>query len=309
MVDAAPRPRVTVCVVTYRHEAFIAECIASVLAQDADADVHVLIGDDCSPDGTAGVVERLMARFPGSITYFRHAQNMGPTANYRFLIERADGDFIAHLDGDDVWLPGKLARQLASMRKHPAASASFTNALVFDGEGEGKSLGFFSNALDGLLDMDALLRRGNFLNHSSLLYRACHKGAVLALPEPFLDYHIHVALCRQGPIIYNSAVLAGYRFNTATSVIRTTNDVVREQYWLALRDGLGSATPAIRPMACADFLRRVAFRAVRVRKLSLFTTWWRRCLSEVGVSAWSVGVALAYCVAAEAARQCIDGMP
>jgi glycosyltransferase involved in cell wall biosynthesis len=304
--QARPRPHVTVCVVTYRHEAFLADCVGSVLAQDVDADIHVLIGDDASPDGTPGVVKALESRFPGRITYFRHERNLGPAGNQRFLIERADGDFIAHLDGDDIWLPGKLRAQLRLLESSPRAVASCTNALVFDGDGQ--PVGFFSNARSGDFDLNDLLRRGNFLNHSSLLYRAEHKGAVLAIPEPFLDYRIHISLCRLGPMAYSAAVLAGYRYNVSTSVIRNTNSVIREQYWEAVQDALPDVSAATRRQACADFLRRVAFRAVRLRDHTLFAQWWHTCREASGASAWRLGASLTYSIAMEALRQTVAGV-
>lgn len=300
-----PRPRVSVCIVTYRHEAFIADCVGSVLAQDAEADVHVLIGDDASPDGTQAVVDTLVAQFPGRITYFRHEKNLGPAGNHRYLLERADGDFIAHLDGDDIWLPGKLRGQLRALAERPGAAASCTNALVFDGDG--RPLGFFSNARSADLGMEALLCRGNFLNHSSLIYRAEHKAAILAIPEPFLDYRIHITLCRRGTIAYSASAMAGYRHNAATSVIRNTNDVIREQYWEAVLDGLGDVSPATRRHACADFLRRVAFRAVRVRDRSLFSRWWATCRSAAGAPAWRLAASLAWNIAGECVRQGASG--
>jgi glycosyltransferase involved in cell wall biosynthesis len=289
--------------VTYRHDAFLADCVGSVLTQDVEADLHVLIGDDASPDGTRGVVEALKERFPGRITYFRHEQNLGPSGNHRFLIERADGEFIAHLDGDDIWLPGKLRTQLRLLEASPHAVASCTNALVFDGDGQ--PIGFFSNARSGEFGLADLLCRGNFLNHSSLVYRAEYKAAVLAIPEPFLDYRIHISLCRRGPMAYSAGVLAGYRYNASTSVIRNTNDIVREQYWEALLDGLPDVPAATRQRACADFLRRVAFRAVRLRDRTLFAKWWRTCREASGVSAWRLAVSLVNNVAAEALRQSV----
>jgi hypothetical protein len=71
----------------------------------------------------------------------------------------------------------------------------------------------------------------------------------------------------------------GYRYNTVGSVIRTTNEVVREQYWEAVRDGLTNVSDETRARACADFLRRVAFRAVRLRDAGLWRRW-RRTVSE-----------------------------
>ena len=125
-------PRVTVCIVTYNHERYIHDCIMSVLAQAHDVSLEVLIGDDQSTDRTEEIARALAARFPDVIRYFRHENRLGPGGNYQFLIGRARGEYIAHLDGDDFWLPGKLTKQISVMDKDSGVSASYTNALCID---------------------------------------------------------------------------------------------------------------------------------------------------------------------------------
>src|SRR5437764_971025 len=120
-----PRPIVSVCVTTYNHEAYIKDCLISVLSQEIDVPVEVLVGDDGSSDMTGRIVAEVMLSYPGNIQYFFHAENLGPSANYQFLINNATGSYIAHLDGDDHWLPGKLAAQLHLLALHPECSACF----------------------------------------------------------------------------------------------------------------------------------------------------------------------------------------
>jgi hypothetical protein len=124
------------------------------------------------------------------------------------------------------------------------------------------------------LSVADLLRRGNFLNHSSLLYRAIHRGPLLALRPPFIDYRIHLLLASEGPLVYTSKPLVGYRANASGSMLVRDNEAVRAQYFEAIDAVLPSVEANVRADGCADMLRRVFFRAIRLRSANLLRKWW-----------------------------------
>src|SRR6185295_16418497 len=103
---------------------------------------------------TGEIVQRLATAYPEIIKYFRHEIKLGYSQNYQFLIAHALGDFIAHLDGDDIWLPGKLEAQLRFMKDHPHCSAVFTNAIVFNKDHA--ILGVYNNKQPELQDINYL---------------------------------------------------------------------------------------------------------------------------------------------------------
>jgi glycosyltransferase involved in cell wall biosynthesis len=111
---------VTVFVNTYNHEAFIAEALESVYAQEglARIDWEVLVVDDGSTDRTPDVIRE---QFP-SVRYIRKTNGGQATAFNRGL-EEAEGEIIAFLDGDDWWHPRKLARVLQVFREEPEVGA------------------------------------------------------------------------------------------------------------------------------------------------------------------------------------------
>jgi glycosyltransferase involved in cell wall biosynthesis len=268
----SPRRRVAVCVVTYNHRRYIADCLLSVLSQDVEADVELWIGDDMSDDGTTAIVTAIAAAWPSRVHHVVHATRQGPIGNVRSMVALADADFIAHLDGDDFWLPGKLREQLAMLDAAPECSACCTNAIVFDDERE--PVGVFSNARAQVLDTAGLLRRGNFLNHSSLLYRSRFRQAVLGLVPPFIDYRIHLLLGSEGGIVYTSKTFVGYRANSPGSMLVRDNEAVRRQYFEAIEAALPAVSACERAEACADFFRRIVFRSLRLGNLGLLRDWW-----------------------------------
>lgn len=267
------RPRLCVCVVTYNQRDYIETCLRSILDQTVDADMRVVVGDDGSTDGTSDIIQALAAGYGPRLVHLRRERNLGPFGNMLDLLARADGEFIARVDGDDYWRPGKLARQLAYLQRHPDCSAVYTNALTVD-EG-GRALGLFNDLGDARLDLATLLRRGNALNNSSVLYRAKH-GTGWHEGEQ-IDYQIHLWLARHGWLGHIGEPLAGYRVSTQGSLVLSANERIRTLYWQAIqsvpRELVSDDDYA---HGIADFLRRVLFRSIRMRDPLLFRTWAKR---------------------------------
>jgi glycosyltransferase involved in cell wall biosynthesis len=101
-------PRVSVVIPTFNRRAFIGPTVESVLAQTM-RDLEVVVVDDGSTDGTA---EFLEAQFGEAIRVIRLPCNHGRSTARNTGWALARGEFVAFLDSDDIWLPGKLAAQL-----------------------------------------------------------------------------------------------------------------------------------------------------------------------------------------------------
>jgi glycosyltransferase involved in cell wall biosynthesis len=108
---------VTVVIPAYNSEDFLGEAIDSVLAQEYDGELEVIVVDDGSTDKTAQVA----AGYPDA-RLFRQ-ENQGPGVARNVAIEAANGKVIALLDSDDLMLPGRLERQVDYLLEHPEAGA------------------------------------------------------------------------------------------------------------------------------------------------------------------------------------------
>lgn len=266
------RTLISVCIVTYNQSHYIRQCIESVLQQSVDADMEILVGDDCSEDGTSEIVADLAAAHPYTINHVRHDPRLGAFANMRELMSRATGDFIARVDADDYWLAGKLERQLEYLVANPECAAIYTNALTVDEAGN--TIGQFNDVGDERFDLAAILRRGNFLNNSSVLFRSQGRSAWLNADSPIIDYQAHLLHARNGFLAQVGDPLAAYRVNSAGSMVAHANEHVREMYW-------GAITSVPRELVTnedfaqgvADFLRRITLRALRTRRLDLLYEW------------------------------------
>src|SRR5258708_26119027 len=108
-------PSINVVIPVWNRAHLIGRAIASVVDQDlpaGDWSLQVLVVDDGSTDDLAGALRR----FGAQVSCIRHERNAGAAAARNTGIRAAKCDYLAFLDSDDVWLPNKLARQLAFMR-------------------------------------------------------------------------------------------------------------------------------------------------------------------------------------------------
>lgn len=120
--ETSERGRVTVSVVmaTYNQVAYIAKAIDSVLAQEANFNIEILVGDDCSTDGTTEVVREYYERFSDRIRFIARDKNIGTIRNGIDLLDTSRGKYIAFCDGDDYWTdPTKLQRQVDFLEVNP----------------------------------------------------------------------------------------------------------------------------------------------------------------------------------------------
>lgn len=105
------RPLVSVVIPAFNAQAFIAEAIESVLAQD-HGPVGVVVVDDGSTDGTAEVA----SRYPVEVV---SQENAGQAAARNTGVATTQGPFVSFLDADDMWMPSKLSTEVAHLLTHP----------------------------------------------------------------------------------------------------------------------------------------------------------------------------------------------
>ncbi len=119
---------VSVVIPVFNGAAFVGKAVASVREQTV-REVEILAVDDGSTDGTQDVLAHLHQSM--GITWFQQDHG-GPARSRNRGIEAARGEFVALLDCDDVWLPGKLEAQLAIMRARPEVGVVHTDYEVVD---------------------------------------------------------------------------------------------------------------------------------------------------------------------------------
>ncbi|WP_191906374.1 glycosyltransferase family 2 protein [Hymenobacter baengnokdamensis] len=111
--------KVSVLVLTYNHELYIAQALESILQQQVTFLYTVVVGVDYSTDQTRAIVEEYARQFPDRIRPIYHEQRLGAGANLQACLALAHAPYLAFLEGDDYWTsPDKLARQVQWLDEH-----------------------------------------------------------------------------------------------------------------------------------------------------------------------------------------------
>lgn len=113
-------PLVTVVIPVYNCGRYIGEAIQSVLDQDYPR-IEVIVVDDGSDDDTVA-----QAKYFGNRINLLCQPNRGPASARNLGVRASRGDYLAFLDGDDIWLPGKLSDQMRYLAEHPEIGVVFS---------------------------------------------------------------------------------------------------------------------------------------------------------------------------------------
>lgn len=112
--------KLSVCMITYNHEKFIAQAINSVLIQQTNFDYGIVIGEDCSTDNTRSICLEYQRKYPDKIRLLLPKKNLGMIHNFIQTFGSCRGKYVAMLEGDDYWTdPYKLQKQVDFLEANP----------------------------------------------------------------------------------------------------------------------------------------------------------------------------------------------
>lgn len=163
---------VSIFMITYNHERYIAQALESVFMQKTKFDFEIVIGEDCSSDGTRQIVKEYEKKYPQLIHAIYQKQNVGAMRNaFEFTLPLCKGRYIAWLEGDDYWTdPYKLQKQVDFLELNPEFVIDYHNAKTIDA---GNNVLLESQLPDDCKrDFSSIeLKRGAYLLPLSLCFR------------------------------------------------------------------------------------------------------------------------------------------
>lgn len=206
-------PIVSVVLRTYDHVQFIAQAIESVLIQDAPFPFELVIGEDCSTDGTREIVAGYAERYPDVVRAVLPERNVGHGEIFKRALEATQGSFIAYLDGDDYWTsPAKLRRQVQFLEASPECPSCFHDVSLVYGERGTPSGAINPGLAEDRFSLEEILW-DCFVPAPSVMFR---RSVADRLPEwafdvVWIDWLIHICAAAMGPVGYIPATLGAYR--------------------------------------------------------------------------------------------------
>lgn len=211
------KPKVSVCVVTYNQEQYIRQCLQSIVDQITDFDFEIIVGDDGSTDDTQRIVHEFSANHPELFRLLFHPKNIGAAFNYARTHEVAAGEYVAHIDGDDLMLPNKLQRQVDAFEANSGCIMVTHDMHIINGDGSINKRTFKKHkaGINTLWDLYNVLP---FFAHSSKMVKRDVELNVLPLIENnTLDIELHVMMAERGNIFHIDEPLGQYRTGIGVS--------------------------------------------------------------------------------------------
>ena len=228
--------KVSVIVPAYNLEAYVGDCLLSLLTQRTDFSFEVVVANDASTDSTRAVIAALQPQWGERLQLVDNPHNLGLVATMGRLLAAAKGDYIAYVDGDDLALPGKLQAQADYLDQHPGCAICYHESEMFD-SASGQLLKHYSrdyyNAayIPQRADISHLIRYGVFLQASSVMIRR-HGQLPASLDHGcriICDYPWHIANAHYGAgsVDRLDAVLGRYRIHGASFGAQTSRNLER----------------------------------------------------------------------------------
>jgi glycosyltransferase involved in cell wall biosynthesis len=266
-------PRVTVAMSVYNNAPYLASAIESICAQSF-ADFEFLIVDDGSTDESGAIIERFAA--DDSRIRPIHQPNAGLIASLNRIVAEARGEIIARMDGDDIALPERFARQIAFLDANPDVGVLGTGCSCIDEEGKPHPYRF-ENVVSTEEILDDL-KNGPPLCHPSVMMRTEVVRAVGGYHPAYKhceDYDLWLRLSERVPMANLPDRLLHYRqsaqqVSNRHAYVQKIGAAVAWEAHVERMAGRPDPTELLTelpPMASLDrvFGREGVFRAVRAR--------------------------------------------
>ena len=203
--------KVSVLLVTYNHERFIEQAVASVLEQRVAFPYELLISEDCSTDSTRARVQAIAAKHPERVRLLLSERNLNTNEVIARGLRAARGQYVALLEGDDYWSsPDKLRRQVEFLDRHPECAICFhAVTVVYE---DGRASDRQPRPQPEVTDLEHLLSE-NFSYTCTTMFRA---GLFGECPDwyirlPMGDYPLHVLNAEHGLIGFIDEPMGTYR--------------------------------------------------------------------------------------------------
>ena len=198
-------PRVTIVTPSYNQAAFLEQTIQSVLSQEYP-NLEYMIVDGGSTDGSVEIIRRYAGRLAGWVS--EPDKGQAEAINKGFA--QAQGEIIAWLNSDDLYLPGAVSAAVRAFERHPEAGLVYGDVVSIDGGGQTINVMTFADwGLDDLLQFNIISQPGVFIRRS-ILERT---GFLDPGFHYLLDHHLWLRAARLAPLRYVRERWAAARFH------------------------------------------------------------------------------------------------
>jgi len=264
---------VSVFVITYNHEKFIAQALDGILMQQVNFEYEVVVGEDCSTDRTREILLEYAKKYPDKFVLLLHDKNIGAMANQMAVLKACTGKYIALCEGDDYWSdPLKLQKQVDFLEKNKEYAICYhrVNYLGKNGVLQNETLN--QSSFEKTFTIEDLAK-GNIMHTCSVLFRkkSQYFEEIKDAQLPACDYVLHMLNAVHGNIKYMPEIMAIYRHEVGIWSSLTEKEMLKK--WM-----LGLNFLLIKFASYPQVLRALCKQKIRIKtwlhRFSVFFEFW-----------------------------------
>ena len=167
--------KVSVALLSYKHAKYIRQCLDSILAQEVDFKYEIVVGEDCSNDGTKEILLEYQEKHPDIFVLLLNETNMGVSANGLNVAMHCRGMYICSGESDDYWLDKhRMQKQADYLDAHPEVAAVAGNYCSVDEDGNNPRVILSPDLLGRMYTLKDYLHRGMTLHGNTIMRRSAH---------------------------------------------------------------------------------------------------------------------------------------
>jgi glycosyltransferase involved in cell wall biosynthesis len=208
-------PKTSILLITYNQEKFIRQALDSVLMQQTDFPIEVVVADDYSQDSTFAIAREYQAR-ADNVRLLPSEEKIGITRNIQRGFAACQGKYVAMLEGDDYWIsPNKVKTVTTFLDRHQECSFCFHRLIRFDETSDSATVHPMIEVTSDFTVFSASdLARGNIIGGLST---CTYRREVIDSLDPGLwklkvrEWPFNIVVATHGPVGYLPEVLSIYR--------------------------------------------------------------------------------------------------
>lgn len=222
MLEAVDKIKVSVLLLSYKHAKYIRQCIDSILCQKVNFRYEIIVGDDCSEDGTKEILLYYKERYPNIFVLVLNEKNVGAGQNSYNINKLARGEYIAGTETDDYWIDeNRLQKQVDFLDTHPEYVAVYSNFVNVDSNGNNPYISMLRWQVNKAYTLKHFLRYGMVLHGNTCMRRNVlptggERYDKLRAAVPTMgDVMKRVLIYDQGPVFVLPDVMHAHREGSA----------------------------------------------------------------------------------------------
>lgn len=214
-------PVISVIVTTYNHEKYISQCLDSILSQKDSPSFEIIIGNDCSTDGTAQIINNYAQKYD-IIKVLPRETNIGMQNNLKECFAHCSGEYIAICEGDDYFCDDyNLKKKYDALQNDLQASMVFSDIYLYFQD----TKKLIPHAVDVKSRLDTRITTVNIINPFNIIgnFSCCmyRKSTVVAIPESYYvagnaDWLFNLYALELSHGVFLKEYLSVYRLHSAS---------------------------------------------------------------------------------------------